>query len=89
MRLHFDAHLFFSENNFVRNGEVIKKYLGFENDILFFYKPNSFTGLQVGYSWAQLTESMGYIKKTGNPGLWQDWAYVMVTFKPELFKWGK
>lgn len=84
-----DQHLFFSENHFMANGELIDSYLGFEQDLLLKYAPNSFTEVQLGYSYMLPTQSMEYIKKGGNSRLWQDWAFLMVTFKPELFKWEK
>jgi len=82
-----DEHLFFSENRFAVNEEEIDPYLGFEHDLLFIYKPNSYTDIQLGYSYLLATESMEIIKKGGNSELWTDWAFLMLTFKPELFKW--
>lgn len=82
-----DELLFFSQNNFLVNGSVINKYLGFENDLMLQYKTNSYTEIQMGYSWYLATKSTELIKKSGNHELWQDWAYLMITFKPELFRW--
>jgi hypothetical protein len=84
--LKVEQHLFFSQNNFIVNNEVINKYLGYENDLLLIYKPNATTELQLGYSFAFLTKSMEYIKKSGNSDLWQEWAYLMVTFTPQFLK---
>jgi hypothetical protein len=84
-----DEHLFYSESNFIVNEKKIDNYLGFENDLLLIYKPNPYTEIQLGYSYALLTKSMEYIKKGGNSKLWQDWAYLMIAFKPELFRWKK
>ncbi|MFZ2900641.1 MAG: alginate export family protein [Saprospiraceae bacterium] len=84
-----DQHLFFSENHFLAGGELIDPFLGFEQDILLTYTPNSYTEVQLGYSYMLPTQSMEYIKKGGNSTLWQDWAFLMITFKPELFKWEK
>jgi Alginate export len=86
IQLRSDFHTFFSQNNFVVKNQVINKYLLFENDFLLTYKPNSYTELQLGYSYAITEESFEYIKPVGNSQLWQDWAYLMITFKPELFR---
>jgi hypothetical protein len=79
-----DEHLFFSQNNFVKAGKIIDRYLAFENDLLFIYKPVKSTEVQLGFSYALVTESMEIIKKKGNSDLLQTWGYLMVTFKPEL-----
>jgi hypothetical protein len=71
------------------NNDVINKYLGYENDLLLIYKPNAITEFQLGYSFAFLTKSMEYIKKSGNSDLWQEWAYLMVTFTPQFLKFQK
>lgn len=85
--LRADSHLFYSQNDFVRNETVIPRYLGFENDFLFIFKANKFTELQLGYSYMLPTQSMQYIKRIGNYKNWQDWAFLMITFTPELFRW--
>lgn len=82
--LRTDEHLFFSQNNFVKAGAIIDKYLGFENDLLLIYKPVKSTEIQLGFSYAFLTESMEIIKKKGNSELFHTWGYLMITFKPEL-----
>ena len=84
-----DEHLFFSESPYAVNGEAIDKYLGFEHDLLLIYTPNAFTEIQLGYSYLLASESMAAVKKGGNSALWQDWAFLMLTFKPELFRWEK
>jgi hypothetical protein len=85
--LRADNHLFYSQNDFVRNETIIPRYLGFENDLLFIFNANKFTELQLGYSYLLPTQSMQYIKRVGNYKNWQDWAFLMITFKPELFRW--
>ena len=82
--LRADEHLFFSQNNFVQEGNVIDKYLGFENDLLLIYRPIKSTEVQLGFSYALLTDSMEIIKKKGNSDLLHTWGYLMITFKPEL-----
>jgi Alginate export len=85
----FYFHQFYSQNNFLdKDKKAIDKYLGFEQDILFNFKPNAYTNLEVGYSYYLPTESTVLIKKAkaGSEKEWQQWAYVMATFKPQLFK---
>lgn len=85
LTLRSDEHLFFTQNNFVYNGQVIPSYLGFENDLLFIYKPGKTTEIQLGFSYALVTQSMTYIKGSGDPKLFNTWAFLMITFQPELF----
>lgn len=87
--LRSDEHLFYSQNNFVVDGSVIPSYLGFEHDLLAIWKPNSFTELQLGYSYFLATESMDEIKPGGDSSVWQDWAYLSISFKPELLRWNR
>jgi hypothetical protein len=79
-----DGHIFLSEKDFISKNQVIDKYLGFENDLLLIYKPNNFTTLQLGYSYLLPTESMNIIKKGSGIERWQDWAFLMITFKPNI-----
>lgn len=85
----FYLHQFYSQNKFLdADKHVIDKNLGFEHDILFQYKPNNVTTLEVGYSYYLPTASTTLIKKAklGADKEWQQWAYVMLTLKPNLFK---
>lgn len=80
-----DEHVFFTQNHFVHNGQVIHPYLGFENDLLLLYRPGKATEIQLGFSYALVTKSMTYIKESGNHKLFHTWAFMMITFQPELF----
>ncbi len=85
LNLRVDAHVFLSHSDFTYKNEIIDKYLGFENDILLVYKPNDYTTLQVGYCYMLPTKSMEIIKKANfELSPWQDWAFIMVTFKPNI-----
>ncbi|MBI2270583.1 MAG: alginate export family protein [Bacteroidetes bacterium] len=86
--LRSDFHLFYSQNNYVnsKTNGITDRYLGYENDWLFIYRPNSYTKLDVGVSYAVVTESLVLIKKAGNSKIIPTWAYVSITFKPQLFK---
>ncbi|MEO8712940.1 MAG: alginate export family protein, partial [Parafilimonas sp.] len=64
--LRIENHLFYSQSQFVFTGTVINKYLGFENDLRFNYKPNKITDLEFGFCWAAVTKSMTIIKKSGD-----------------------
>ncbi|MDP2060263.1 MAG: hypothetical protein Q8J97_11020, partial [Flavobacteriaceae bacterium] len=58
-----------------------------ENDLLIRFNPNKYTEIDLGYSYAFITKSMERIQNRISPNAYQDWAFVMVTFKPELFNW--
>ena len=49
-----------SQSQFVYKGDPIDKYLGFENDWKFNYKPNKVIDWEVGFCWASLTKSAYY-----------------------------
>jgi len=89
LTLRSDYHLFYSSNNFIPTGETKtqNKFLGFENDLLIRFNPNKYTEIDLGYSYAFITKSMERIQNRISPNAYQDWAFVMVTFKPELFNW--
>lgn len=86
--LRSDFHLFYSQNNYVnsKTNGITDRYLGYENDWLLTYRPNSYTKLDVGVSYAIVTESLVLIKKAGNSNAIPTWAYISITFKPQLFK---
>ena len=87
VELRSDFHLFYSQNNYVSNGATINKYLGYENDLGVVYKPNSYTKVDVGFSYIIADQSLAIIQnKGGDNTLTPTWAYVSVTFKPQLFK---
>ncbi|GAB4423236.1 MAG: alginate export family protein [Bacteroidia bacterium] len=89
LTLRADAHLFFSQNNFVLPGQAtaIGRFLGFEQDLLVRFRPNSYTLLDLGYSYLLATPSMAAIKRGDlSGGRYQQWAYVMATFTPRLFR---
>ena len=82
-------HHFASENNFVNaKKETISKNLGSEVDLIFNFTPNIATNIEVGYSVYLPTASTVAIKKAaiGSNDHFQQWAYVMFTYKPQLFK---
>ena len=84
-----DYHLFCSQNKLMAEGQVQKPYLGFENDLVMRYTANPYTVLDIGFSYSLLTEAMEQVKQGGDNDLFQTWAFVMVTYNPELFRWIK
>jgi hypothetical protein len=48
LSLRSDFHAFMSENNFVKDGATLERYLGFENDWLLNYTLNDATKLEWG-----------------------------------------
>ena len=93
-------HTFYSENNYVvtttaspyfKNGTLIPKYLGFENDLLLSFFPNAYTKIDLGASYAIATHSMSEILSKsdgyyGNTNMIPTWYYVSLSFKPQIFK---
>lgn len=86
LSLRADGHLFYSENNVLDvNNNKINAFLGFENDLSFRYKFNDYTTFDFGFSYLLAEKSMETIK-TGNSNTTPIWSYMMITFKPELFR---
>ena len=82
-----ENHLFYSQSQFVYKGEKIDKYLGFENDWRFNYKPGKgVVDVEFGFAWAALTESAAIIKKAGDASLTPYWVYSSVRFTPTFGK---
>ena len=80
-----DTHLFYLQNKVLdKNKNELNPYLGFENDLSMKYKFNSFTTLDLGFSYMIAEKSMETLKG-GNSSRTPVWSYVMITFKPELF----
>lgn len=84
--LRIENHLFYSQNNFVKNGFPIKKYLGFENDWRLNYKVFPSFEIETGFCWAAVTESMVIIKKSGDANKIPYWSYVSLKFTPTIGK---
>lgn len=67
------------------NGKDYSKGLGTEIDLVFGYKVAKNATVKVGYSQMFATESMQVIKG-GNYQNTNNWAWVMIDFKPTFFK---
>ncbi|MBN2614038.1 MAG: alginate export family protein [Bacteroidales bacterium] len=84
-------HHFRLNNNIIdtisSTGETLKadRNLGVEIDYMLKYKPTTNLELRAGYSTMLAAPSME-ILKGGDPDRYQQWAWVMLTFKPVFFK---
>jgi hypothetical protein len=80
-----DFHTFYLQNRFYNSDDIrIDSYLGFENDFLLTYKPNSITKVDLGISYMLPTESFATIKNSGNSSYNLAWIYLSLTFRPQL-----
>lgn len=85
LTLHSDFHLFYLENKVLDTQKnSISSYLGFENNLSLQYKYNTFTNVDLGFSYMMAEKSMEVLKG-GDSNKTPLWGYVMFTFKPELF----
>jgi hypothetical protein len=79
-----DFHSFYLQRDFYFKDEKIDRYLGFENDFLVTWKPNTITKVDLGISYMLPTKSLQIIKKSGNSDFDLTWIYLSLTFKPQL-----
>ena len=82
-----DFHTFSLMENYYKSSVKIDKFLGFENDWLIGYKPNNYTKLDIGFSYAFVTQSFETIKKaaTGSYKHTPYFAFISLTVKPQVF----
>ena len=81
---HFVSPVKIYQNPSELGGETVSSSLGTEIDLVFATSISSGVSLNIGYSQLFATESMQLIKG-GNKSNLQNWAWVMLTFKPTLF----
>lgn len=79
-----DLHTFYLQENYFHEDLKIGRYLGFENDFLFTFKPNNITKVDLGISYMLPTESFEIVKKSGDSNYNLTWIYLSLTFKPQL-----
>ena len=80
-----DAHLFYSQYPLLTEGrEVDGKYLGFESDLSFNYKPIKGLEIIYGFSFTAATQRMELLKKVPDARKTPVWSYLMVSFAPRL-----
>lgn len=84
-----DYHIFFLKEKYYELSQTtpISNFLGVENDWRLTFRPNVFTSIDLGYSFAFVSNSLGIIQGINNPTPFQDWAYLMISFKPELLNY--
>ncbi|MFY0605891.1 MAG: alginate export family protein [Cyclobacteriaceae bacterium] len=79
------AHYFMSAADFNNlDGSSADKYLGSELDLIWNINLQKDVNLKIGYSHMLASESMEILKGGDNNEL-NNWAWVMISFKPELF----
>jgi|GEM_PF-349176 len=85
--LRADFHYFATMETPVINKVKLNNYMGVETDLLFSWKPNSFTRVETGFSIANLSEDCETLKKAqpGSHLLSPYFFYVAFNFKPVLF----
>jgi hypothetical protein len=79
-----DFHTFYLQQDYYFNDLKINKYLGFENDLLITFKPNSVTKVDLGISYMLPTESFEIARNSGDSRYNLSWVYLCLTFKPQL-----
>ncbi|HAQ65600.1 MAG TPA: hypothetical protein DCR43_07100 [Bacteroidales bacterium] len=86
-----DVHGFWLQNDYVKNKVTYDRWIGVENDWLVNYKPNSYTGLDLGISYASVSETFEVIKEaqSGAHNRMPYFVYFALTIKPALLnsKW--
>lgn len=81
-----NPHYFAANANIINKNKVIMdKFLGVELDFNVNYSLANDLSIELGYSQMFGTESLQLVKG-GNYKLTQNWAYVMFTFTPSIFK---
>jgi hypothetical protein len=87
LSLDLSAHLFYFDKTFVYNKVAQEKSLGSEADLLVNYAVNKEIAIQGGYSmYFNSSSTLKYFKMDGVDTKPQQWAYVMFTVKPQLYK---
>ncbi len=66
-------------------GAAMTSSLGTEIDLVYNRRLHEFVTLKIGYSQMFASESMIEVKGVGDAGAFNNWAWLMVTFKPTLF----
>lgn len=84
-----DLHAFFAQNNIFRleqteSQEQLDAYLGTELDFSLGYIVNDAFSIQSGFSQFFNTDSFAYIQNNSNPKGTQNWAYLMLIFRPTM-----
>lgn len=78
------AHYFLADGSIISNNETLSSHLGTEIDLTCGYQFNSIFKLNAGYSQMFATNTLQALTG-GNNTVTNNWAWVMLTFKPTLF----
>lgn len=70
-------------------GAVYDGYIGTSVDLVYIQKINSYANVKVGYSQSFLDSDFADARAGGEADEIQNWGWVMLTVKPNLFKWKK
>ncbi len=93
LTLQLDGHFFWLASNKYNvdgSGDILKKNLGQELDFTLIWKIMDVVSLQGGYSFYLMTETLRQVKGVNNTSTrFPQFAYIMITAKPELFCLGK
>lgn len=88
MEVNLTGHAFLTAASVIKDGNVnesMEPYLGTEIDLTFAYKLSRTSNVVVGYSQMIGSETLAAIKG-GDKDAFNNWAYVMFTFKPTFLK---
>ena len=70
-------------------GETYTGYLGTELDLVYIQKINAYSNIKIGYSQSFLDGDFADARALGTAADTQNWGWVMLTIKPNLFKYTK
>jgi hypothetical protein len=76
-----DFHAFMLQNNYLKNNEIVDKYLGAEIDLTYKYNVSKEATLELGYSYLMPTKSLE-VFSGGDKNSLNHWAFIMFTLKP-------
>jgi hypothetical protein len=81
--LNFDTHVFYLQNNVIKNGAILEPLLGLEHDFRLQYKINDFTTLSSGLAFMLPTESLAEIQYKSAYRT-PVWSFIMIRYNPQL-----
>lgn len=85
LTLRADSHLFYSQfRPDTRNNGSTGKYLGFENDFSFNYRPQNKLEITFGVSTTFTEQAMEVLKKVPDSNKVLLWSYLMFSYTPQL-----
>jgi hypothetical protein len=85
--LRADSHLFYSMYPLLdKQKNQADTYLGFENDLVLFYKPNDQIDIQYGLSYLFSNESMQLLNRLENTKSTPLWSYLMVSYRFSVYE---